>query len=196
MDSYQAKPCNSGSHSSESLDSGESISDTAEEPPSAIQIPIANQQTSLVLDEQKLRAAVQSVLEDSSFETAVVSVAVVDDPTIHQLNRQFLQHDYPTDILSFVLDESQTHLEGELIASSDTAIQNAAEYGWSSENELLLYLIHGALHLVGFRDKNAEERAAMHEAEAAQLKKLGLELPKNRSRWQQDTATRDGVPKP
>jgi len=149
----------------------------------ALRIQIANEQASLAIDEPQLKAAVRSVLEDSAYQTASISVAVVDDPTIHQLNRQYLQHDYPTDILSFLLDASDTHLEGELIASSETARQNAAEYGWSATDELRLYLIHGALHLVGYRDKSAEERTAMVAAEEVHLKKLGISLPRDPSRW-------------
>ena len=50
-------------------------------------------------------AAVRSVLGRVAYESATVSVAIVDDPTIHGLNRQYLEHDYPTDVLSFVLED-------------------------------------------------------------------------------------------
>ncbi|NOY30459.1 MAG: rRNA maturation RNase YbeY [Planctomycetes bacterium] len=149
----------------------------------ALRIQVANEQSSLAIDEPQLIAAVRSVLEDSPYLTASISVAVVDDPTIHQINRQYLQHDYPTDILSFPLGASDTHLEGELVASADTAIHNATEYGWPAPDELRLYLIHGALHLVGYRDQSAEERAAMVAAEARHLNKLGIALPRDTSRW-------------
>jgi len=153
------------------------------EPPVTLRIQVANEQSSLEIDESRLIAAVHSVLEDSEYQTASISIALVDDPTIHKLNRQYLQHDYPTDILSFFLDSSETHLEGELIASSETAIRNATEYDWPATDELQLYLIHGALHLIGYRDKSADESAAMVAAEKVHLKKLGILLPKDQSRW-------------
>jgi len=153
------------------------------EPSGTLSIQVANEQSSLAIDEPQLKAAVRSVLEDSAYQTASISIALVDDPTIHRLNRQYLQHDYPTDILSFFLDATETHLEGELIASSETAIRNAAEYDWPATDELQLYLIHGALHLIGYRDKSADESAAMVAAEKVHLKKLGILLPKDQSRW-------------
>ena len=63
----------------------------------------------------------RAILADAGISTGMVSVAVVDDPAIHRLNREFLQHDYPTDVLSFLLERDGEHLEGEVIVSSDTA---------------------------------------------------------------------------
>jgi probable rRNA maturation factor len=150
---------------------------SAEPPEPPHQIFLANEQQTLAIDASRLTAAVRSVLEDSPYEQATVSVALVDDPTIHALNRRYLEHDYPTDVLSFVLEDDGRRLHGELVASADTAARNAVEYGWSAEDELLLYLVHGALHLVGHRDAEPAEIAAMRRAEAVQLAKLGVALP-------------------
>ena len=92
-------------------------------------------------------------MADSNFDSARLSLAVVDDPTIHELNRRHLNHDWPTDVLSFVLEERDGHLEGEVILSADTAAAAATEVGWPAAAEQLLYVIHGMLHLVGYRDK-------------------------------------------
>ena len=67
---------------------------------------VANEQAGLVIDESRLVSVVNAILSDSEYPSAFVSIAVVDDPTIHQLNVQYLEHDYPTDVLSFVLEES------------------------------------------------------------------------------------------
>ncbi len=106
---------------------------------------------------------------------ADVSLAIVDDPTIHRINREFLQHDYPTDVLSFLLERSADRLEGEVIASADTAIGSAARYGWAPADELLLYVIHGTLHLVGYDDLAPEPQVTMRERERDYLKHFGLE---------------------
>ena len=70
-----------------------------------------------------------SILKIMVRHAVQVSIAVVDDPTIHELNRRFLQHDYPTDVLSFVLEQQDGRLEGEVIVSTDTAVAQAGEYG-------------------------------------------------------------------
>jgi len=141
------------------------------------EIAITNQQTALVVDEARIRRAVAMILEDAGIASAEISVAVVDDPTIHQLNRQFLNHDEPTDVLSFVLDQSPGKLEGEVIVSADTAEATAPRYGWGAGDEMLLYVIHGALHLVGGRDATPRQRAEMRRRERIYLARLGLEPP-------------------
>lgn len=123
-----------------------------------------------------LERAVRHLLQESRVLRAEISVAIVDDPTIHQLNRQFLQHDYPTDVLTFPLESPEENglLAGEIIVSWDTAQRHAAELGLSAEGELLLYVVHGTLHLLGFDDHEAEEAAAMRNAERDCLKQLGF----------------------
>jgi probable rRNA maturation factor len=76
-----------------------------------------------------------------------------------------------------VLEERENHLEGEVIISADTAAVSAAEIGWPSRAELLLYAIHGTLHLVGYRDETIAESEAMRAAEAAFLRMFGFEQP-------------------
>lgn len=138
-------------------------------------IEITNQQDTLPVDEARIRQAVEMILKDASIREAQISVAVVDDPTIHTLNRQFLSHDEPTDVLSFVLEESEGNLEGEVIVSADTALAVAPQYGWEPVHELLLYVIHGTLHLVGGLDATPEEQADMRAREREYLARFGLE---------------------
>ena len=83
---------------------------------------------------------------------ATISVAVVDDDAISELNGEFLGHQGPTDVLSFVLEQGEDFLDGEVVVSAETAQRAAAEFGWSAAEELLLYVIHGALHLAGYDD--------------------------------------------
>ncbi|CAE7440575.1 rRNA maturation RNase YbeY [Botrimarina mediterranea] len=140
-------------------------------------IEIANQQSTLSIDEDRIRRVAAAILADAGYGEGELSVAVVDDPTIHELNVRHLQHDYPTDVLSFALLDEPPRLEGEVIVSADTAVENAAEYGWPAEDELLLYVIHGTLHLAGHRDKADDEVAAMRAAERRYLRLADVEPP-------------------
>lgn len=157
-------------------------------PEPSLEVQIANQQSSLKIDPSQLEAAVRAIIRDSDYHSGTVSIAVVDDPTIHEINRQYLEHDYPTDVLSFVLEDRPPYLEGELVVSTDTAISNAADYEWQPASELLLYVIHGTLHLVGYRDKHADDILAMRQAEEKYLKQLGIERPEKYQRLANEAA--------
>ncbi len=148
-----------------------------DEPPGDLDIALANRQSAHPVDEPRLVAAVRGVLEDAGPRRATVSVGVVDDATIHELNRRYLDHDWPTDVLSFVLEEADGCLEGEVILSADTAAAAAEEYGWSAADEQLLYVIHGTLHLVGYDDQTDEAVAEMRAAEGRYLERMGVRLP-------------------
>ena len=162
----------------ESLDREE-----AEPPERRLHVDVTNQ-TERPIDAARLMASVEAALAELAGRNVSVSLVVVDDPTIHRLNRQFLDHDYPTDVLSFVLEDDESRLEGEIIVSIDTAAREAAEAGWSTEDELLLYAVHGALHLAGYRDKRPADAIAMRAAEAAVLDGLKVARSPSDSRWQ------------
>ncbi len=141
-----------------------------------LSIEFSNRQTALEVDERRIVIAAEAILRAAGIDDAQLSIALVDDPTIHALNRQYLDHDYPTDVLSFVLERDGTRLEGEVIVSTDTALRRAEEFGWSADEELLLYAIHGTLHLVGHDDGTPHKRAAMRELERHYLAAVGVRM--------------------
>jgi probable rRNA maturation factor len=140
-----------------------------------LNIEIADE-LSLSRDHARLRRAVRQVLTAAGIKTAEISIAIVSDEQMHALNRRYLQHDYPTDVLSFVLeyDEETQSLEGEIIVSADYAAREAARYGWTAADELLLYVIHGSLHLTGHDDTTPAAKQTMRAAETKHLAAFGL----------------------
>lgn len=140
-----------------------------------LHIAINNQQRTLKLNRQRLRAAIKEVLRGEGLASGEISLAIVDDPAIHELNRRWLAHDEPTDVLSFVLEKDGSQIEGEVIVSADTAARRAVEFHWSADAELLLYVIHGILHLVGYDDKAPADRDRMRDRELHYLQRLGVE---------------------
>ncbi len=141
------------------------------------ELSLANEQSAHAVNEGRLLDAARRVLADSKFTSATISLAVVDDSAIHALNRKFLNHDWPTDVLSFVLDDSNNHLNGEVVLSADTAAATASEGGWQPDDEQLLYVIHGMLHLVGLDDQSDADARKMRAAERFYLQECGVELP-------------------
>ena len=143
--------------------------------PLTIEINAENQHHSI--DAARLKKAVRLILNDAGIRSAEISIAIVSDERMHELNRQYLQHDYPTDVLSFVLARNARakSLDGEIIASSDYAAREALRYRWTTDDELLLYIIHGCLHLVGYDDTTAKSKDLMREAEEKYLELFSLQ---------------------
>ena len=145
----------------------------------ALLLEILDVQEDLAVDLKKVRTLCERVLDDGGIQSGKMTVVFVDSDTIQQYNRDFLQHDYPTDTISFPLEDrrSQGHLEGEVLVCTEIAKERAKEFGWTAEEELLLYIIHGMLHLTGFDDAIPEQRAVMQEKEREYLAMLGIQVP-------------------
>jgi probable rRNA maturation factor len=107
-----------------------------------------------------------------SYKKKVGEVAYIfcDDEKILEVNRQYLQHDYYTDIITFDYTEEKV-INGDLFISLDTVRSNAVEQGTGYGEELFRVIIHGILHLCGINDKGPGEREVM---EAAENKALAL----------------------
>ena len=152
-------------------------------------VNICNQTQQATVDQDRLRQGILLVLQEHEVKRAVIGLAIVTDLTIHKMNRQYLDHDYTTDVLSFPLSSGTDDvLEGEIAISFDTAKHHAEEYRWDTEDELLLYAIHGTLHLVGFSDQFAEERDKMRYHERAILAKMNVVYPEDSTPVARDRA--------
>lgn len=109
---------------------------------------------------------------------AEISVVLSDDDKVWELNRRFLNHDYPTDVLSFRLSEekpTQSEKEillGEIIMGVEIAERNAKRYNQTLERELTRLAIHGTLHLLGYDDSTESQRRKMRRKERNYLKQI------------------------
>src|SRR5947209_9335003 len=109
----------------------------------------------------ELRRWVRTVLQHLNQTQAELSLALVTDPEIHDLNRRYRGKDRPTDVLSFPLaDALQSSLLGEVVISVETAARQAQRRGHSLREELQTLLIHGVLHLLGY-DHEVSRREAI-----------------------------------
>ena len=138
-------------------------------------VAIACPQEAVPVDRKRMREIVRAVLEGEGAPDADVSLAFVDNPTIHTLNKRYLGHDEPTDVLSFPLSEPHAKkLAGELVIGAEVARAQAAERGHDVQAELALYVIHGLLHLCGHDDHDADDAQQMRQRERHYLQQLGL----------------------
>lgn len=148
-----------------------------ETPPRGIVVEISDTQSHIRVEPEAVRALVKSVLEGEGVDAATISVALVDDAAIHRVNRDFLDHDCPTDVVSFVLSDADEPLVGELVVSAETAARTAFEICAAPWNELALYLVHGLLHLCGCDDLDEDAAVEMRAREEAALTRGGLANP-------------------
>ena len=93
-----------------------------------------------------------------------VGYMFVDDEKILEVNREYLGHDYYTDVITFDYDEDNV-VSGDIVISLDTVRSNAELFGKSYDEEFYRVLIHGILHLCGINDKGPGEREVMEAAE-------------------------------
>ncbi len=105
--------------------------------------------------------------------TGEISYIFCNDSRILEVNRQYLQHDYYTDIITFDYTEGN-RISGDIFISLDTVKSNAQEYGQRFEDELHRIIIHGILHLCGIKDKGEKERQQMTRCENQALEQLSV----------------------
>ena len=117
-------------------------------------------------------------------EEAEVSLSLVDDERIHELNREYRGVDRPTDVLSFALQEEtddepdfefEDSLLGDIVISVPRAREQALEYGHSFERELVYLAVHGTLHLLGYNHEEDAEKQEMRAKEEEVMTAIGLE---------------------
>jgi len=102
-----------------------------------------------------------------------ITIVLCSDDQLLEVNRQFLQHDYYTDIITFQYTDNQK-VSGDLMISLDRVIENARTFKVSTEKELHRVMIHGVLHLCGYKDKRKTDKELMTKKENTYLRKLVL----------------------
>lgn len=140
-------------------------------------IPVTNRQRAVAVLVRDVRAVVAGVFDAEHAGEPDVGVVLVDDAAMRDLNRRHLQHDWATDVIAFDYgdDPAPDGLRGEIFASGETAAREARARGRQAGPELLLYVAHGTLHLLGWEDDTPQRRRRMNARAAAILSRLGLD---------------------
>ena len=137
-------------------------------------------QDGVVLESSVLRAmelSIETCLQSQGLEGSEVSLSIVDDREMHELNLRYRGVDRTTDVLSFPLEEERPKepcLLGDIIVSAPRAQQQAQEYGHSLLREMSFLVVHGTLHLLGYDHMTPAEDAEMQRLQEEVLSSLGI----------------------
>jgi probable rRNA maturation factor len=135
-------------------------------------------QSGQIFPVELLKHAALAVLELSGAPAGDLTIVLVDDARIQGLNRDFLGHDAPTDVLSFPADQADPETGhrylGDIVISCARAAEQAGERGHSLEAEMQLLVVHGVLHLLGHDHAETGEKERMWAAQAEALERLGV----------------------
>ncbi len=141
-----------------------------------MRVEIANSQNHYEIKRSKIQKIIKEVLSKEG-KDAKLSIAFVDNEEIKRLNKRFLGSNEVTDVIAFPLSNNKCFLSGEIIVSVETAVEVAERRKSSVEGEIILYIVHGILHLLGYNDKNRIDAKIMHERESEILVALGYNVP-------------------
>ncbi|MCX6065705.1 MAG: rRNA maturation RNase YbeY [Chloroflexi bacterium] len=130
------------------------------------------------IDADLAENAASLALKHQSAAGVDLTIVLSDDAQLHELNRQWMNVDAPTDVLSFPSDEidpeTGSRYQGDILISVERAAEQAKAAGHTVEAEVQLLVIHGVLHLMGHDHATADEKAKMWQAQAEILGQLGL----------------------
>jgi probable rRNA maturation factor len=143
-----------------------------------IQIP---EEYTTSIDPDQLKKTVDLVFQHESVSPVPdLSIVISDDAELQRLNREFLDIDAPTDVLSFPADEidpeSGDRYLGDIIISYARVSDQAAANGYQQEDELRLLIVHGVLHLLGYDHADPNQKKLMWAAQREVLTQLGIEF--------------------
>lgn len=119
----------------------------------------------------KLKILLNEIISGNNFLTGDIGIIISTDSRIREINVEFLEHDYFTDVITFNYNSGKV-INGEIYISFDTVKLNSLNYNVSLNNEMSRVIIHGLLHLAGFNDKTNEEKSVMRGEEDKWLKTL------------------------
>ena len=131
-------------------------------------IVVFQEHASLSVPEADVLDLAARVASGENVRWTEVNVVLGDHALVRELNREWMKHDWDTDVVSFPLDEearARGEIEGEVYVDLDTAQEVAPEVAASFETEVLRYVAHGLLHLIGYDDGTDAEREAMRALE-------------------------------
>ena len=147
-----------------------------------MEVQIGNRQDKHGISEKKIQQTASVILNALDYPEAELSILIVDDQQIAQLNHQYLNRKGPTNVISFSMRQGQfsdiaPNLLGDVVISADTAQREAQNAGIRMQDRLDQLLIHGTLHLLGYDHMTEDNAVSMERIECETLEGLGFSNP-------------------
>ncbi len=120
---------------------------------------------------RRVKILLEKVIREEAKATGDLNFILTDDNSLRKLNKEFLEHDYFTDVIAFNYNENSI-INGEIFISIDTVRRNSVNYNVSLRNEVLRVMIHGLLHLAGYNDKSRAQEKEMRRMEDKWLEEM------------------------
>lgn len=127
-----------------------------------------------------IKKIVKIVLKEENVKKAFLTIVLAQDAMIRRLNKKYLSRDLSTDVLSFDLMHpfsSKSGLVGDVVVCVDTAAAVAKKIKVTFEEELIRYIVHGILHLIGYDDSSPKEKKKMWKRQEFLVKKIIKDVP-------------------
>ncbi|GBD89086.1 endoribonuclease YbeY [bacterium BMS3Abin03] len=132
-------------------------------------------------NKRSIHNLVAALKRELGFEISSLNINFISGEEIHKINKEFLKHDFTTDIITFNYSGNKLDFDGEIFISLDDAKFNSKKYKVNLRTELTRLVIHGILHLMGYNDLTKEERNLMKKEENNLLKKYNFILLRGKS---------------
>lgn len=127
-----------------------------------MKIIIRDLQKKTRLNPKRIKNLVLKVLSSEGIKrSGEITICFINAKHIQALNLKFLGRNHPTDVIAFKLKETRRELFADIVVSTDAAVVNAREFRTSALEEAYLYVVHGLLHILGYKDNNSKQRRIM-----------------------------------
>ena len=140
-----------------------------------INLSISHTQDSYQYHSKAIKDLCKLVLNDTSYESISIEIIFCDDNHLSKLKMKYFNEDVLTDVLTFPI-KNDTVLESEIYISYDRALANSKEFDVSLNNEIVRLIVHGLLHLLGYRDDNAELKKIMFDKQESIIESCNIKI--------------------
>ncbi|MGY8808622.1 MAG: rRNA maturation RNase YbeY [Fidelibacterota bacterium] len=140
-----------------------------------INLSINNTNPSYQYDSTSISSLCELVLKDTDYESISLNIIFCDDERLSKLKSQYFNEDVLTDVLAFPI-QNDTILESEIYISYDRALSSSKEFNVSLNSELIRLIVHGLLHLLGYKDDDAISKKIMFDKQEAIVKSCNIKI--------------------